>query len=1216
MDWQAGNGFRSAALPVPAQGKPGFALLSPATTGITFTNQLSRRRYTTNQIYLNGSGVAAGDVDGDGWCDLFFCGLGGRSVLYRNRGHWKFEDVTASSGIDCSRLDATGAAFADVDGDGDLDLIVNSIGGGTHVFLNDGTGHFAEAPVLNEHNAGMSLALADRDGDGALALYIANYRTHTVRDEPDIQIKGEYVNGRMVVASVNGRPVTDPDLVGRFALFADGKLVENGGADALYRNDGQGRFTAVSFTDGAFLDEDGRALQAPPYDWGLSVMFRDLNGDGAPDLYVCNDFQSPDRIWINNGHGKFHALPWLAMRHMSLFSMGVDVADLNRDGHDDIFVTDMLSRDHRRRFVQMPNVPPTFLKPGQIDDRPQYSRNTLFLNRGDGTFAEAAHYSGVEASEWTWMPLFMDVDLDGYEDILIVTGHERDAMNIDVINRAEVLKHQKKMSPLELLNLNNLFDRLDLPKVAFRNRGNLTFEDVSAAWGFDARGVSQGMALVDLDNDGDLDVVINNLNGVAEIYRNETAAPRVAVRLKGTPPNTRGIGAKIRVYGGAVPMQSQEMICGGRYLSSDDPERVFAAGSLTNEMRLEVTWRRGKRSVVTGVRANRIYEVDEAQATSPPAPRPSPLAATPVFEDVSPLINHTHVDEPFDDFARQALLPRRLSRLGPGVAWHDVNGDGWDDLIIGSGRGGKLSIFLNDGHGGFSPDPEPFLDRLLTRDQTAVLGWNSVLFAGSSNYEDGLTNGGVLRVYDLARKASGENILGQSFSCGPLALGDVDGDGILDLFVGGRTLPGRYPEPASSVLLRNDGRRLALGQRWDKLGSVSGAVFSDLNGDGAPELILACDWGPIRIFRNDHGRLTEWDPPVHLRMLNAQRSTLNPVTTLSQLTGWWNGVATGDIDGDGRLDIIASNWGLNTQYRASRAHPQRLYYGDLSGSGAVDLVEARYDELMGKEVPERGFQAVVAVMPFLQEKFQTFEAYANAGVEDIFGDRLKGAGVVEANTLATMVFFNRGDHFDAVPLPLEAQLAPAFAVCVGDMDGDGNEDVFLSQNFFGANPDGERADAGRGLWLKGDGKGGLKAVPGQESGVMVYGEQRGAALADYDGDGRVDLVVTQNGAATKLYHNAGAKPGLRVRLSGPPGNLTGVGATMRLRFGERWGAAREVHAGSGYWSQDSAVQVLGTPEPPTQIWVRWPGGKTTTSDVRAEAKDILVNPAGEIKVVR
>jgi hypothetical protein len=316
------------------------------------------------------------------------------------------------------------------------------------------------------------------------------------------------------------------------------------------------------------------------------------------------------------------------------------------------------------------------------------------------------------------------------------------------------------------------------------------------------------------------------------------------------------------------------------------------------------------------------------------------------------------------------------------------------------------------------------------------------------------------------------------------------------------------------------------------------------------------------------------------------------------------------------MDLIVSNWGLNTKYRASREHPRRLYYGDLSGAGTVDLVEAYYDEGMKKEVPERDLNAAGGALPFLREKFPTYAAYGQAGVGEIYGEKLRAMKVVEANTLASMVFLNRGDHFEGRELPREAQFSPAFAVCVGDYDGDGKEDVFLSQNFFAVSAEQSRSDAGRGLWLRGDGKGGLSAVPGQESGIKVYGEQRGAALCDYDGDGRVDLVVTQNGAPSKLFHNVEGKPGLRVRLKGPPGNPKGVGAQLRLRFGQRWGPAREVHAGSGYWSQDSAIQVMATPEPPTQIQIRWPGGKLTSSPIPNNVKEVEVDRNGDVKALR
>jgi hypothetical protein len=393
----------------------------------------------------------------------------------------------------------------------------------------------------------------------------------------------------------------------------------------------------------------------------------------------------------------------------------------------------------------------------------------------------------------------------------------------------------------------------------------------------------------------------------------------------------------------------------------------------------------------------------------------------------------------------------------------------------------------------------------------------------------------------------------------------------------------------------------------EKVGLVNGAVWSDLDGDGFPELILACEWGPIRVFKNQAGHLHE----------------ITQELGLDRYTGWWRGVTTGDINGDGRLDIIAGNWGLNSDYQASSNQPVRMYYGDFSDRGALDLIEAVYDPLHRVEVPRRMRDALTSAYPPLIGRFPTHQAYAEATMEQILGMLPKPAEQVQATTLASMIFFNRTNHFEAVEMPYAAQIAPAFAVNVGDFDGDGNEDVFLSQNFFaiasGAvamrfriEDAGYRLDAGRGLWLRGTGGGKLEAVPGQKSGILVYGEQRGAALGDFDGDGRVDLAVSQNGAETKLYQNVLGKPGLRVRLNGPPGNPDGVGATLRLVFGGRMGAAREIHGGSGYWSQDSAVQVLGGPETPTEIWIRWPGGKTTTSSIPAGAKEITVDTGGKV----
>ena len=618
LEWNHIPSGRFATLAIPSQGRTGFTHIPASQAGITFTNSVALERHLTNQIHLNGSGVAAGDVDGDGWCDIFFAGLDNGGRLYRNLGAWQFRDITSSAFGSTSLLDTTGAAFADVDGDGDFDLILNSLGHGTRILFNDGLAHFSESPLnagLNAHRGGMSSALADIDGDGDLDLYVANYRAVTIRDQPETHFRFRMVDGKPTIASVNGRSISDPDLADRFEFHINlgnggGTFGhdENGEPDALFLNDGKGHFAPLSFTNGMFLDESGRALTQPPFDWGLSVAFRDLNGDGAPDIFVCNDFKSPDRVWLNDRQGHFRAAPTLAFRHSCFSSMGVDFADINRDGLDDIFAVDMLSRQHTRRLAQRADFPVELLPLGAIANRLQYARNTLFLNRGDGTYSEIAQLAGLEATEWSWTPVFLDVDLDGYEDLLISTGFERDNMHSDTLLTLEQNKRAKKLSPIEQLRQRRLFPRLDTPNLAFRNARECRFVECSQAWGFDIPGVSQGMALADLDNDGDLDVILTNLNGPPILCRNETTAPRVSVYLKGQT-NTQGIGAKLRLLSDSFT-QSQEMQAGGRYLSSDQSRRTFAA--LSPAMSIQVTWRSGQTTTLPNVLPNRLYEIHES----------------------------------------------------------------------------------------------------------------------------------------------------------------------------------------------------------------------------------------------------------------------------------------------------------------------------------------------------------------------------------------------------------------------------------------------------------------------------------------------------------------------------------------------------------------------------------------------------------------------------
>lgn len=1205
-DWQTNAVSRWFPVAPKSTRPTGFTRLDSAISRLSFTNHLAAERSLTNQIYLNGSGVACGDVNGDGWCDILLAGLDSPNALFLNRGDWRFERQV-DSGLELAALASTGVALADLDGDGDLDAVINTIGGGTWILFNDGRGRFAARPhsaPLNPARAGMSLALADFDGDGDLDLYVVNYRVATYRDDPNTRFTYGYDENRQpVLKSVNGIPVSDPSLQGRFTSIVtrDGRLerIENGEPDALYLNDGTGGFTAVSWTDGTFLTEEGLPLKEPPYDWGLGVVVMDLNGDRRPDLVVCNDFMSPDRWWLNQGmvEGKlrFRALPRLAVRHTSYFSMGADVADVNRDGWEDVFVADMRSQEHARRMVDIgvtrPEVPPV----GVLDARPQFFHNTLQINRGDGTFAEVAEGAGVDASEWSWTPAFLDVDLDGYEDLLITTGHERDLQHSDLVAEAEAKTVGRNLPLSALVESRRRLPRLARHDLAYRNQGNLRFHDASQAWGFEAFGVSHGLAFGDFDNDGDLDVVVNRLNEEALLYRNDAPAPRILVRLRGRSPNTQGIGAQVTLRGGPV-LQTQTVRAAAHYLSSDEPACLLAAGTASREFELVVNWAGGGVTVVSNLPPNVVCEVFESASTAA-SPEAAP-AGLPLFEDVSNRLNHVHWENTFDDFQRQPLLSRKYSQEGPGVAWADLDGDGRDDLVIGAGRGGRLTVLRSRPDGSFQMGSEgraPETSSDLLGIVTAPAGDGTFrIVAGLSHWEEEPSQRAAAVEWFPGQAGPREILTELPDGGGPLALGDLDGDGSLELFVGGRSPGGRFPEESDSAVYRSrEGEWV-----WDEVnsaglrgvGRVNGACFSDLNGDGRPELVLACEWGPIRVFDAREGALRE---------VTAQWG-------LERLTGGWRGVASGDFDEDGRPDLIVANWGLNTEFCPSQDRPRELVFGDWGGVGAVQSLEARWDSRRGARVPLLRLEAVAAGLPQVRERFSSHTAYSQATLSDILENQR--TTVLPVVTFATSLLLNRGDHFEVRPLPDAAQWAVASAVVVADFDGDGHEDVFLGQNFFPVRPEGTRSDAGRGLLLRGDGQGAFTALTGRESGLRIWGDQRGAAAGDYDGDGRVDLVVTQNGAATKLYRNATGRPGLRIRLQGPPGNPTGIGAAVRERRGAIMGPWREVQAGSGYLGQNSPVRLVALDA--ESVEVRWPGGILQRVPVPEGARELRVEFAG------
>ncbi len=536
--WHEGAGYRWRSLDVPRRGTAGFTLLDPSRTAITFANTVSDSALVDNRILAQGAGVCLGDVDGDGLVDVFLARTEGPNALYRNLGNWRFEDITTAAGVAATERYSSGCVLADVTGDTRLDLILVALGGPNALFVNDGKGHFTEqgaARGLDSKAGSTTIAAADVDGDGDLDLYVANYKAYTTLDRisPEERAFDQAVRqigpGRF---EVRERYRADYKLVNREDLGGI-SLVQRADPDFFYRNDGAGRFVREPIAHNPrFTDQQGRMLGEEPEDFGLAAIFADLNGDGAPDLYVSNDFEDPDQFWLNDGHGKFRLVPWYALRSTSNSGMAVAVGDVDRDGHPDLFQVDMLSEDTRRLKTQIPTHTSLPKRPGQTEVRPQMQRNTLQLNRGDGTFAEVARSAGVGASGWSWSTVLLDVDLDGWEDILVGTGHSWDVMDGDAQYRL-----RSRLQELQRIDWRRMlfeYPPLPLPNAAFRNRGDSTFEDESKTWRFNlGPDISHGMALADLDGDGDLDVVINRLGAPAALLRNEAVAPRVAIKLRG-----------------------------------------------------------------------------------------------------------------------------------------------------------------------------------------------------------------------------------------------------------------------------------------------------------------------------------------------------------------------------------------------------------------------------------------------------------------------------------------------------------------------------------------------------------------------------------------------------------------------------------------------------------------------------------------------------------
>jgi hypothetical protein len=1166
----APDGLPSAAL-APRSGPRGatlFKAIPPEQSGIAVVNDYADPKMWTDHYQelvfgAMGSGVAVGDYDNDGRPDLFVVGKTGDCRLFRNRGDWRFEDVTVSAGMTPAAGGAwarmknlvglgsgseeggawcQGATFADVNNDGWLDLHVCRWRAPNLLYINQGNGTFKEeaaARGLALVDASGMAAFADYDCDGWLDVYV-------------------------------------------LTSLLDAVAHPNGQRDRLYRNQGNGHFVEVAAAAGIA----GEAM-------GHSVTWWDPDHDGWPDLYVANDYGAPDHFYRNNRDGTFTDGRDAALPHTPYYAMGADAADVNNDGLMDLLVADMAASSPTKDLRGMASSRArTQTIPDDPAATPQVMRNALYLNTGTGVFQEAAHLAGLAATDWTWSVRWEDLDNDGRVDLHVTNGMIREFNNTDLMDRIMALENQggvrQFMKGLPVMAETNF---------AFRNAGDLRFEETGRPWGLDQRGVSFGTAFADFDGDGDLDAVFANYEAGVTVLRNDSAdGHRLLVALRGTRSNRFGFGAAVRIET-ASGSQMRYLAPARGYLSSSEPLVHFGLGADEAVRRLTVIWPGGGTQVLENLPVDRRITITEPATGAPPVDRPVAVAQ---FTDVSAAWGLALVVEETFETSGQQLLPMRFDRTGPTLAVGDISGDGRPDVVVGGTRASPATVgvrgerFLAAALPPTPLDDGPFLvfdadgdgrnDLLRTRAGDARS-------ANAADYQPELYRRDAEGAFAPVPGA----LPAVSLSVGAACAADFDRDGRLDVFLGARLVPGRYPAAPRSLLWANRGGRfedvtetIAPGLR--EVGLVTAALWSDVDADGWPDLLVALEWGGVKCFRNDTGRrLEDWSERAGFA---------------SAGTGWWTALASADFNGDGQPDYVAGNAGLNTPYQASSAQPALLYAGRFGGSGPVQLLEARHE---GKvEHPWRSRNELgAAAIPNLMRRFPRNDAYAAASVAAIAGpDKLAAARAYAATELRSGVFLSQPDgRYRFAPLPRIAQIAPLQGIVAGDFDGDGCADIYAVQNSFAPAAVTGRFDGGVSQLLRGDGRGGFTPVSPQASGLVVRGDAKALATLDLDEDGWADFLLTRNGALTQAWRNGGVagRHGFQVALRGPAGNAEAVGARVTVELDSGHSQTAEVQAGGGYRSQSSSGIFFGYPDrdPPRRCRVRWPDGVLTEHKISA-----------------
>ena len=1050
-----------------------FKSLSPTETGIEFTNTVENRddmNIFNYRNFYNGAGVAIGDINNDGLADVFLTSNRGDNKLYLNKGGFKFEDITQKAGVAGTHGWSTGATMADVNGDGRLDIYVCNSGEipndnrANELFINNGDLTFTEQATqygLDDRGYSTHAAFFDYDRDGDLDMFLLQNSSYPVNK----------------INNQNIRNLRDQ--------VAGQKLFKN-----TPSADGKGHFEDISEAAGIYGSLIG---------FGLGITIGDVDDDNWPDIYISNDFFERDYLYINQKNGKFAELSKERMGHGSLSSMGADVADMNNDGHLDIFVTDMLPSDDKRLKTTTTfedyNIQQIKLKD---DFYYQYSRNMLHLNNGDRSFSEVACLAGVQATDWSWGALLFDMDNDGQKDIFVANGIYKNVVDQDFV---QLLNDEETMRPYttgqKRFSYKDFVDKMDATPIAnyaFKNDGGLKFTNKAKDWGLGTPSFSNGSAYGDLDNDGDLDLIVSNVNQPLSVFKNQSVEQNkthfLRVKLKGFAQNTNGIGARVRVFAGGVAQTLEQMPNRG-FESSSDHVMVFGLGATAKIDSVRVIWPNDRTQILKNVKIDADLTLDNAKANGIFVPFVEPKNKP--FSDVTAQsgLLYTHKEQEFVDYDRDILLKQMQSRQGPALATGDVNGDGLEDVFFGGAARGKKAVFVQLPNGkfrelaqkGFEADEiSEAVDAVLVdvdKDQDLDL----FIVTGSNEYFvgfEGLQD--LLYLNDGKGNFTKDNRLPKITESGSsVAANDFDKDGDIDFFVGGRLVIGRYGESAPSQLYINNGAGVfvesiqkLMPQNKD-LGMVTDAVWADVDKDNYPDLVLTQDWGAVMVFKNEAGKA--------LRNLENE--------AFSQHSGWWNRIEALDLDKDGDLDFVLGNLGGNSRMKPQTNQPVSLYAGDFDQNGSVEQLISCADESGGMYplVMKADLQKRI---PGIKKQFLKHSDYANKTVEEIFGkDAVSKATHRTVNYDKSCVLMNDGGgKFTFKDLPVEAQFSPIFGIESFDYNQDGTVDLLLAGNFFDVQPEVGRYDASYGLILIGKGNGEFKTVRPRDSGFFVKGQVR------------------------------------------------------------------------------------------------------------------------------